>query len=352
MAKKKNKIWSVVALVLAALSVWTVMQQARDYSFKDLKNYFVNANPLWIVMALVCMACFIIFEGLAILCVMKAFGHPRAFHKGVIYSAADIYFSAITPSATGGQPACAFFMMADGVPAAVSAIVLLLNLVMYTISIMTIGIVAVILRPNLFIHFEMPSKILIVIGYLVLGTLTVFIILLIKREDWVHGIGTFFIRILSHIKIIKNIPKFEKKLDRITNEYRDCAEMINGQHRMLIKCFLFNFLQRALQICVSVMVFLAGGGELSKAVDIWTTHAFSVIGSTCIPVPGAIGVIDFLLIDGMSDLMSDQDAISLELASRGISFYVCVIACLVIVAVGNFALNKRSAFLEESEDDE
>ena len=351
MAKKKNWIWSAVALILAALSVWTVMQQAKDYSLNDVKEYFMTADPFWIVMAVICMACFIIFEGLAILCVMKSFGHPRAFHKGVIYSAADIYFSAITPSATGGQPACAFFMIADGVPAAVSAIVLLLNLVMYTISIMTIGLIAVILRPSLFIHFQMPSKILIVIGYLVLGTLTVFIILLIKREDWVHAIGTFFIRILTKIKIIKNVPKFEKKLDRITNEYRDCAEMINGQRKMLVKCFLYNFLQRALQICVSVMVFLAGGGEAAKAIDIWCTHAFSVIGSTCVPVPGAIGVIDFLLVDGMSDLMSDQDAISLELASRGISFYICVITCLVIVAVGNFALNRRNGFLE-SEDDE
>ena len=55
--------------------------------------------------------------------------------RGVLYSAADIYFSAITPSATGGQPASALLMVGDGIPTAVTTVVLLLNLAMYNLSI-------------------------------------------------------------------------------------------------------------------------------------------------------------------------------------------------------------------------
>ena len=349
MSKKKNRIWSVVAIVLAALSIWAVAQATKDYSLNDFIQYFREADPFWIAMAVVCMAGFILFEGLALLGVLKAFGYRRAINKGIVYSAADIYFSAITPSATGGQPACAFYMMSDGVPAAVSAVALLLNLVMYTESIMTIGIIAVLISPHLFMDFSVLSKVLIIIGYLILGTLIVFIILLIKREDWVHAIGAVLIRISGKIKLIRNTGRFEKKLDRITNEYRDCAEMIDGHRGMLVRCFLFNFLQRSLQICVSVMVFIAGGGDAKKALDVWATHAFSVIGSNCIPVPGAMGVIDYLLVDGMKNLMSEQDAISLELASRGISFYVCVLLCVIIVAIGHFSINRRNGF-KKSED--
>lgn len=351
MGKKKSELWSLVALILAALSIWAVAMHAKDYSFSDLKEYFLNAKPFWVFMAILCMVCYIVFEGLALLGVLKAFGHKRAINKGIVYSAADIYFSSITPSATGGQPACAFYMMADGVPAAVSAVALLLNLVMYTASIMTIGIIALLLRPMIFFDFTTVSKVLIIIGYLILGTLIVFIILLIKREDWVHAIGALLIRVFGKIRLIRNTERFEKKLDRITNEYRDCAEMIDGHRGMLVKCFIFNFLQRALQICVSVMLYLAGGGEYAKAVDIWVTHAFAVIGSNCVPVPGAMGVIDYLLLDGMKALMPEYDAISLELASRGISFYVCVLTCVVIVAIGHFSLNRRIA-ISNSEDDE
>ena len=352
MSKKKDELWSLVALVLAALSIWAVVRQTKNYSLRSFIEYFKGDNKFWLTMAVLCMLAFIVFEGLAILSVLKTFGHKRRVNKGIIYSAADIYFSAITPSATGGQPASAYFMMADGVPAAVSAVALLLNLVMYTASIMAIGIIALILRPAIFAHFTTLSKTLIIIGYIVLGTLAVFIILLIKREDWVHAIGSFVIRVSGKIKLIRNKGRFEKKLDRITNEYRDCAEMIDGNIGMLVKCFVFNLAQRALQICVSVMIFMAGGGDGAKAVDIWVTHAFSVIGSNVVPVPGAIGVIDYLLIDGMKDLMSEQDAISLELASRGISFYFCMIICLVIVAIGHFAISKREEIFNSEEDDE
>ncbi len=350
MGKKKSEIWSAVAFILAALTLWAVCRHAKGYSFEYFKNFFSESDPFWIAMAILCMIAFIVFEGLAILTVLKAFGHKRSFNKGIVYSAADIYFSAITPSATGGQPACAVYMMADGVPAAVSAVALLLNLVMYTASIMAIGIIALILRLGVFINFEPISKFLIIIGYVLQGTLITFFILLIKREDWVHAIGSFLIRLLHKIKIIRNTEKFEKKLDRITNEYRDCAEMIRGHRGMLWKCFLFNFLQRALQICVSVMLYMAGGGDLHGAVDVWVTHAFSVIGSNCLPIPGAMGVIDFLLLDGMKDLMSEQAAITLELASRGISFYVCVLVCIIIVGIGHFSISRRERILQ-SEDD-
>ncbi len=352
MAKKKNGLWSLVALVLAALSILAVARQTKNYSLRDFKNYFVNSDPFWMVMAILCMISFIVFEGLAILSVLKAFGHPRAVNKGIVYSAADIYFSAITPSATGGQPASAYYMMADGVPGAVSAVALLLNLVMYTISIMAIGIIAIFLRPAIFMHFTVLAKVLIIIGYVILGSLCTFIILLIKREDWVHAIGSFFIRLCDRFRLTRRRDRLEKKLDRITNEYRDCAEMIDGHRGMLVKCFIFNFLQRSLQICVSVMIFLAGGGQGFLAIDIWVTHAFAVIGSNCIPVPGAIGVIDYLLLDGMADLMSEQDATTLELASRGISFYVCVILCIVIVAIGHFAIKRRFDYLQSEDDDD
>ena len=186
MTKKKNELWSAIALVLAALSIWVVASHLKDYSLKDFKEYFSGANPFWIFMAVACMIAYILFEGFAILTVLKAFGYKRAIHKGIIYSAADIYFSAITPSASGGQPACAFFMMSDGVPAAVSAVALLLNLVMYTASIMAIGLIALIVRPGIFMNFVGLSKALIIIGYVILSTLVVLTILLIKREDWVH----------------------------------------------------------------------------------------------------------------------------------------------------------------------
>lgn len=341
MNSKKNELWSMVAVILAVTSIVVVSRQTQNYSMDDFISYISSANPFWLCMAFLCTLLYIFFEGYAILRIIKVFGYPRKIRNGIVYSAADIYFSSITPSATGGQPASAFFMMADGVPAGVSAASLMVNLVMYTASIMTIGIVAGVLRPEMFFHFAPFSKFLIIIGYIILGALMFCIIILLKKEKWVHSICSFILRILSRIRIIKRVDRFEKKLDKIIDEYKTCSEMIDGHRGMLVECFIYNFLQRSLQICVSVMIFLADGGAAANVIDVWATHAFSVIGSNCVPIPGAMGVIDYLLLDGMGNLMSAEDATSLELTSRGISFYFCIFLCLIIVAFGYFVINRR-----------
>ena len=83
---------------------------------------------------------------------------------GVLYSAADIYFSAITPSASGGQPASAFFMSRDGISMAQSAVILVTNMLLYTISLAIIGVFGFISSPYVFMGFDTPAKVLIIIG--------------------------------------------------------------------------------------------------------------------------------------------------------------------------------------------
>lgn len=348
--KKKEIIYFVISIVLAALSISTVISQTRNYSINNLIRFFREANPIWIAIALLCSIGYIVFEALGLLCILKTFGHKRSFHKGLIYSSADICFSAITPSASGGQPASAFFMGFDGIPTGVVTATLVLNLVMYTLGIITIGVIALIVNPALFYHFNIFSKVLILMGYVILSALTVFFIMLIKKEEIVRKILGALLGFLNKIHIIKKVEIYEEKLDKLINDYTKCVGMINGQRMMLVKCFFYNFCQRMSQILVPAIVFLADGGKLSGAINVWVTQVFVTLGSNCVPIPGAMGVSDYLLIDGLRDLMSIEDATNMELASRGISFYTCVLISVVIVGVGYFAVKLKRKKLDSSKE--
>ena len=138
---KKQIIWSLIFIALIVLTVWVIVKQNESFSIEGFINYVSAAKWQWIALAFLCMVGFIVFEGLAVLQLCKAFGYKEKVKRGIVYSAVDIYFSAITPSATGGQPASAMCMMQDGIPGAVTTIVLLLNLTLYTIAIIVIGAV-------------------------------------------------------------------------------------------------------------------------------------------------------------------------------------------------------------------
>jgi hypothetical protein len=83
---------------------------------------------------------------------------------------------------------------------------------------------------------------------------------------------------------------------------------------------------------VSTFSYLAAGGNPAHASDIWAVQCYTSLGANCIPIPGAMGVSDYLMLDGFQNFTADP--VSLELFSRSISFYSCVLLCglLVIVA--------------------
>lgn len=342
---KKRSVWNLLFLALAVLTVWAVISQSENFSFTQFRDTLSNSSAAWMIAAIVSMLGFILFEGMAVLCIIKAFGYKRNFSRGFLYSAADIYFSSITPSATGGQPASAYFMMQDGIPGAVVTISLVANLIMYTLALMTIGIVGFVVRPEIFFHFHLPSKFFITIGYLILCGLTVSFYMLIAKPHILERICEFFLKLGKKLHLIKKEEKKREKLHRVMAEYRECANIMAGNKLMFVKAFFYNLLQRISQITVTLFVYLAIGGKMNMAVDIWFTQGFVAVGTYSVPIPGGMGVADYLLIDGFKAFFSETEAVNLELISRGVSFYVCMIVSVVAVLIGmlHMAIKRRSS---------
>jgi uncharacterized membrane protein YbhN (UPF0104 family) len=118
--------------------------------------------------------------------------------------------------------------------------------------------------------------------------------------------------------------------------------MISRHKKGLWLTFLFNFLQRIAQLAVSVFVYIATTGcSFLQATDVFFIQGYTVLGSSCIPVPGAIGVSDYLMLDGFSTIMSEAQAVNLELLSRSLSFYLCVFICGISVLIRYFTIKKR-----------
>lgn len=342
MEKGKNKVlWSFITVAIAVVSIWAVTKQARDFSLDNFIDYLKGTNPWYLILAFSLMFCFIFFEGFAILRIVKAFGYPRGIKKGFLYSCSDIYFSAITPSASGGQPACAYFMMKDGIPAGIVTAALILNLIMYTASIMVLGILAIIIKPSIFFNFSNVSKTFIVLGYIILSGVMVGFIMTLRHGSIIRKICAFFLKLFKKMHLIKNLDAKLEKLDKAMNDYASCSKLIAGQKKMLVEVFLYNFIQRTAQITVPAIIYLSIGGSGTYAFKVWVTQVMVTMGSNYVPIPGAMGIVDYLLLDGLGDMMTIDAATNLDLLSRGVSFYCCVLFSLIVVAIGYVIYNKK-----------
>ncbi len=337
---KKKIVWTIVFLIIAASTIFAIVSNSKTFTVEKLVEYIYNSDIKWMLVSILCMVGFIFFEGEAIYTITKSFGIKTKHRRGIIYSMADIYFSAITPSATGGQPASAYFMVKDGMPLLSVTAILHLNLVLYTFSIIVIGFIAFILFFDVFMTFGVLSKILIVVGYLLQIVLMAFFILL-KKESLLQKIGKFIIKLLSKLHIIKDEDKHIEKLNKITSDYSQFSGLIVKNRKMIFKAFIYNLLQRISIIAVPVFVFLATGGEVIKSLKVFAVQSYSVVGANTIPIPGAMGVMDAIMLDGFRNIVSTNDVINFELVSRSLSFYFCMLLCGFVVLIRYLVLRRR-----------
>ena len=90
-----------------------------------------------------------------------------------------------------------------------------------------------------------------------------------------------------------------------------------------------------------LFTFFAIHGDLSKIWELFATQIYVVLGSNCVPIPGAIGVADYLMLSGYQELMSKSDAYHLEILSRGLSYYGCMMISMITVLIGYICLRKK-----------
>jgi len=338
---KKKIFWSLFSLLLAGLTVWAVFSQSEGISVREIFDNAANGNKIWLTCAILSVVLYIVLEGVAICSILKGIGYRRSFHRGVLYSTADIYFSAITPSATGGQPASAYFMIADKIPAGVATAVLILNLMMYTLSILALGIIALLINYTLLFEFRVVSIIIIITGFVVLALFSLFFLSIFRRGDRVFGIIRRLLRFLHRKHLIKRLDSKLEKLKKTEEEYLDCARLVTGKTSTMVKAFVWNFLQRASQIAVPMFIYLMSEGTIGKAVNIFASQCLITIGFNVIPVPGAMGIADYLMVDGFTGLVGREEAFKLDMMSRGLSFYICVAVSGIITLFGYIMLKRR-----------
>lgn len=336
-----NRIWIAVSFVLAILTIHLVLKQSKTVSFKDITRYVTMIDKTYLILAIISSALFVLFEAVAIGSILRKIGYEKSKSKCLLYSTSDIYFSAVTPSATGGQPASAFFMVRDGIPVGVATVTLILNLMMYTFSILFLGLIALIIDPGVLHDFGNFSRILISVAAVFLLLLVLIFYALLKKEEIVFGPIYKFIHFLHRKRIVKDIDTRIAHLEKTKNDYKECSEIVSSRKGILMSAFIWNLLQRAFQMAVPMLIFAGLGGPKSRMTSIFAKQCLITIGFNFVPIPGGMGISDYLMVDGFNRIMGRHMAFVVEMISRGMTFYICVLLSGIITLIGYYAGKRR-----------
>ena len=294
--KKKKTILSLLFLAVLMGATYFVLEKCgRELNFSQMAQFISNGNKLYLALALLNMVLFILLEAVSLRSIYRHLGQDTGFWPSIIYSTSDIYFSAITPSAAGGQPASAFYMVRDGMPVSVATSALLLNIVCYTASLDIIGVFTLLTNVEMFLGFDLSVQLLILLGIGIQFVLLIFFVLCMYKSHVVYKVCSGGLGLLARLNIVHNREVLEQKLRKTIDQYALCIAVIAQRKWLPVKVLLLNLSQRAAQILITCFVCMSAPTGLSF-LSVMAKQAFCMTGSNSVPLPGAVGAYEFLYI--------------------------------------------------------
>lgn len=338
-----------VAVLFAITLVVLFVSQKDDLDFKQIREYFTDSNPVWIVMAFVCMLLFTFFEGVSIFFIARFFGRKPNIVSCTAYSAANGFYSAITPTAAGGQPAAVYYMSRDGMSPGKASFAILLNTIGYTGAIFAIGIAALCINAPLFGGInEVFAKVLVVAGAVIqLGLLGLYIGCMFFGKAIIKC-GNGIVWLLNKMHIVKHPDKWREKIEYEVERYGECRQILKDKPLVLVTTLIFNILQRVSQTLIPCFVCLAVDPN-APFLDIFVLQAFVLFGYNSVPLPGGVGAYEYLFMNIYGQLFPDSSFLLLVLMiSRLFSYYLSLIVSGVITLTYHMVKVKKEEALPQT----
>lgn len=338
--KAKKQLLNIGFLVILIGITVTVVFVSQDINLHDIGAFLSSCNPWYIVGAFGGLLGYILFEAISLHIIARTVGYKSKVVSSIAYSTSDLYYSAITPSATGGQPASMYYMMRDGSGGGVAGFTVLFNLVGYTVATIVVGLFGAVACPWMFGEIgHWFAKTLVIIGFVIQGVLLLLLLLCLFRARIILKIGKWGIAVLAKMRIFKHPEKQTEKLENVINKYRQCRSVMKKHPMLFVSSMFFNILQRTSQTLIPCFVCYAASPDVDF-LQLFCMQAYVMIGYNSIPLPGGTGVYEYLYpnIFGIGGAFDMKFILSAMMVSRAISYYICMIVCglytLIYHAVG------------------
>lgn len=331
--KKELKNILCGGAVLALLG-WTVHTILQEQTPGQLAAALLSADWRLLLLGLPLMALFLCCEAAATHAILGALGCPQPLRRCAYYSSVGFFFSTITPSATGGQPAQVVAMSRDGVPAASGALDMLLVTIGYNTAAMIWGVFALFTARGFTEGLGGRVGLLLGLGLAVFALLDVFMFLFLflpgPAKKLLYGCIALGARLFPAL----DRSGLEAKADEHLAEYRRGAVLIRRSPALLFQVVGLSVAQLACSYAVSYVVYRAFGLSGFTLGEVMALQALCSIAVGYLPLPGSAGAAESVFLRGFLLIYGEALVAPAMILSRTLSCYLVLLATAGILAAG------------------
>ncbi len=325
--KKKQFMGIGFIVVLMCVTIGYIL---KDESPQKVINTILSIKPVYIIGAIALMVFYILCEGLNIWITLKALKIKTKMIDCFGYGFVGFYFSGITPSASGGQPAQVYFMNRGKIPVSISSLSLMILLFAHQLVIVVFGIIGLFSKMDYAVTFKSGMNLLLLYGFLSNTFILLGILMLVIAPKTVFKIVNFFGRLLYKVKIIKNKEKIRKKIARSLEEYEDGAIYMRENPRVIVYVVLVSLLQVFALFAIPYVIYKGMGLNGYNLGDLVFAQAVLNIAVSSLPLPGAVGASESIFVNMFKTFFGSKLVIPGMLLTRISNFYLVLVLSGVV----------------------
>lgn len=342
----------ISTLILLVLIVITFSYYLKGYTIKDLQSALLNVKFSYLLCGLGMMFIFISCEAANIYLILKALNNKIPFFRCFEYSNIGFYFSAITPSSSGGQPAQVYYMKQDKIPIAESSITIFFIVYVYQITMILLGIIMALLRFSEAIYFISKLRYLFIYGMVVnIGAIFIFFSLMYSKK-LAPSIVTFILKVGYKLRLIKRVDEIKNRFDKILKSYHEKAMILKAHPILFFKILFVTIIQMLALNSIPYLVYCSMGYKAHNILDMITCQSLLTISVSAVPLPGAEGVTQGGFLQIFNTYFPQNMLTYAMLINRVISFYLPLLISFVIYITTHIRTMKQSVrgdFLERKQ---
>lgn len=326
-AKETRKIISrgiqLLCFLLLMLITFCVIFSQND--IEAIYTAIKTLHPLALFLTASCAVFYVCAEGFMIWYLLRAIGRKPHLAQCFGYSFIGFFFSGITPSATGGQPAQLVVMKKNGISLGDATLTLMTVALLYKLVLVLTGTGLVLFWKD-GINTYLGSYISLYYLGLFLNLLIVVLLLLVMfHGEWMEKLLLSAEKTSIRLRLCKPSEQRKAAIHRIVTDYQSTFRFFLSHKSKILFVTFCTFLQRCSLFLLPCFIYRGMGLDGYPALTILALQASVYISVDMLPLPGSQGISELMYHKVFAPVFTGSTLTASMCITRGISFYFLLI---------------------------
>ncbi|MCI6377794.1 MAG: flippase-like domain-containing protein [Clostridiales bacterium] len=347
MARKPNfeRLFSILFLLITLGVVLYIGFRGND--LEALGRALRTLSPVYLLLCLISWMLYVLMDALAVHHFLHMQGRPVKLRQSLRAAMTGIYYSNITPGATGGQPMEMYSLSKCGVPIGVSGSAMAVKFIVFQAVLLITGAALWITHAAFVGAHLQGSTWFVLLGYAVnLFSIGMVALMAISRRA-VRKVIEWCIRIGVRLRVCKNPEASRAKWENHCQSFLDSVHLVIRHPKdVLIQCLIALGQLMSLMLVI-LAIYHAFGLSGASMGELITMGVLLYIGASYTPLPGASGAQEGGFAVLFKHIFPDAQLFVALLLWRFSTYYLSILAGALLTMAENVNQLRRRGQKQE-----